>query len=306
MRWLYIILFLLISSGLLALFGVRLSDFVAILYSGGKRVTLGEELDVLLGTPRKGFFGQSYELEQMLASTGRVGKFETIKRLSLILAAVGAALALLLDNPFLVPVLGAGMALVPIWYIRSTAGAYKKHLNEELETAISTVTTSYLRTDNILQAVAENIGYMQPPIKSHFEEFLTESEMLNANMVSAINTLKMKIPNRIFHEWANTLIQCQADRTMKQTLPNIVQKFSAVRVVQAELESMLAGPKREAITMMFLVICNVPLLYFLNKDWFNTLIFTTPGKFALALCGGIILYALAKILKLSKPIEYGG
>ena len=306
MRWLYIILFFLIASGLLSLFSVRLSDFAAILFSGGKKVTLSEELDVLLGTPRKGFFAQSYELEQMLASTGRAGKFESIKRMSLIMAAVGAVLALLMDNPFLVPVLAIGLALLPMWYIRSTAGVYKKHLNEELETAISTVTTSYLRTDNILQAVAENLSYMRPPIKNHFEEFLTENEMLNANMVSAINTLKMKIPNRIFHEWAQALIQCQSDRSMKQTLPTIVQKFSDVRVVQADLEAMLAGPRREAITMMFLVICNVPLLYFLNKDWFHTLIFTTPGKFALALCGSIIIYALTKIMKLSKPIEYGG
>lgn len=306
MQWLNIILFLLLTSGLFSLLDVRLNDFMMILFDNRRKVTLSDELDVLLGMPRKGFFGQSYELEQMLVATGRAEKFEMLKRLALILAAVGAVLALLLDNPFMVPVLGAGMACIPIWYIRSTAGAYKKHLNEELETAISTITTSYLRTDNILQAVAENISYMQPPIKSHFEEFLTESEMLNANMVSALNTLKMKIPNRIFHEWANTLIQCQADRTMKQTLPSIVQKFSAVRVVQAELESMLAGPKREAITMMFLVVCNVPLLYFLNKDWFHTLIYTTPGKLAMALCGGIILFALAKIMKLSKPVEYGG
>ena len=36
--------------------------------------------------------------------------------------------------------------------------------------------------------------------------------------------------------------------------------------------------------MMFLVIANVPLLYFLNEDWFHTLLFTTPGKIALAIC----------------------
>ena len=33
------------------------------------------------------------------------------------------------------------------------------------------------------------------------------------------------------------------------------------------------GPRREAITMIFLVIANVPLLYFWNEDWFHTLIF---------------------------------
>lgn len=37
-------------------------------------------------------------------------------------------------------------------------------------------------------------------------------------MISTINTLKMKIPNQIFHEWCNTLIQCQSDRSMKNTL----------------------------------------------------------------------------------------
>ncbi len=44
---------------------------------------------------------------------------------------------------------------------------------------------------------------LNPPVKSHFEAFITESEMLNANMVSTINTLKMKVPNRVFHEWCN-------------------------------------------------------------------------------------------------------
>ena len=31
--------------------------------------------------------------------------------------------------------------------------------------------------------------------------------MLNANMVSTINTLKMKAPNRVFHEWCNTVVR---------------------------------------------------------------------------------------------------
>ena len=74
----------------------------------------------------------------------------------------------------------------------------------------------------------------------------------------------------------------------------------------AILEAMLQEPKREAITMMFLVIANVPLLYFLNKDWFHTLIYTTPGKIALAVCAAIILFSLTQIMKLSRPIEYGG
>ena len=102
------------------------------------------------------------------------------------------------------------------------------------------------------------------------------------------------------------MIQCQSDRSMKQTLPTITQKFSDVRIVQSELEAMMQGPRREAITMVFLVIANIPLLYFLNKDWFHALLFTTPGKVALAICGAIILFSVSQIMKLSKPIEYGG
>ena len=304
MYWLSILVFVLLSSGLLALFGVKLNDMFSILYRE-KAVTLSDELDVLGGKMKKGFFNrETYELEQILNTTGRAGKFEAIKRLSIILAVVGAVLALLLNNPFLAPIMAIGMAFIPVWYIRSTAHAYKKHLNEELETAISTITTSYLRLDNILLAVRENLPYIQPPIKQHFEEFLTEAELINANLTTTINSLKMKVPNRIFHEWCNALIQCVSDRSMKNTLPIIVQKFSDVRIVQAELEAMLNGPRREAITMIFLVISNIPLLYFLNKDWFGTLVFTVPGKITLAICAGIILFSVTRILKLSKPIEY--
>ena len=171
-------------------------------------------------------------------------------------------------------------SLIPIWYLRSTAASYKKHLNEELETAISIITTSYLRTEDLIRSVKENLPYINEPVKANFEAFVYEAELINANITSAINSLKMKIPNRVFHEWCGTLIQCQSDRSMKNTLPTINQKFSDVRVVQSELEAMMQGPRREAITMIFLVIANVPLLYFLNEDWFHTLIFTTPGKIA--------------------------
>ena len=284
MQWIYLICFILLSAGLLALFGVKPGDFIDALFrSQRKSATLSDELNVLLGTPAKGFFNQDYELKQILKGTGRADRYEAIKRLSLILFAVGAVLALLIGNVYMVPILGIGFSLIPIWYLRSTAASYKKHLNEELETAISIITTSYLRTEDLIRSVKENLPYINEPVKANFEAFVYEAELINANITSAINSLKMKIP-----------------------LPTINQKFSDVRVVQSELEAMMQGPRREAITMIFLVIANVPLLYFLNEDWFHTLIFTTPGKIALAICAAIILFALTQIMKLSKPIEYGG
>ena len=298
MQWIQIIVFLLIINGLFALFSVRFNDFVHVL-ARSRKSTLQDDLDVLLGKPARGFFNrETLEVEQLLKATGREGRFVMVKRISLILFALGAVLALLLNNPFLIPILGAGFAFAPVWYLRSTAGAYKKHLNEELETAISVITTSYLRSGDLLKAVKENIPYLNPPVKAHFEAFIAESEMLNANMISTINTLKMKIPNQIFHEWCNTLIQCQSDRSMKNTLTFTVQKFSDMRLIQSELETIINEPKKEAITMMF------PLLYVLNHSWFETLMYSTPGKITLAICAAIVLFSFTRIMQLSKPIEY--
>ncbi len=307
MRWIYFICFALMSTGLLALFGVRPRDFTDTIFNIRRKVpTLTDELNVLTGKPARGFFTQDYEIRQILRDMGREDRYEAITRLTLLLFAVGAVLALLINNVYMVPILGLGFSLLPVWYLRSTASSYKKHLNEELETAISVITTSYLRTEDLLRSVRENLPYINEPVKATFQAFVLENELINANTTSTINSLKMKIPNQIFHEWAGILIQCQSDRSMKNTLPTIVQKFSDVRIVQSELEAMMQGPRREAVTMMFLVIGNVPLLYFLNRDWFHTLVYTTPGKIALAVCAAILLFSLAQIMKLSRPIEYGG
>ena len=232
MQWIQIIIFVLLLSGFFTLFDIRFTDLLNLL-AVGKKSTLNDDIDVLLGKPAKGFFNrESVEIEQLLKSTGRENRFTMVKRISVLLFSLGAVVSLLLNNPFLIPILGAGFALAPVWYLRATASVYKKHLNEELETAISVVTTSYLRSGDLMKAVKENIPYLNPPVKGNFEAFITEAEMLNANMISAINSLKMKIPNRIFHEWCNTLIQCQSDRNMMNTLTFTVQKFSDMRIVQ--------------------------------------------------------------------------
>ena len=134
MHWIYLICFTLFGAGLLALFEVRLRDFTDVIFSttGRKTATLSDELNVLMGTPARGFFNQDYEIKQILKDTGRADRYEAVTRLTLILFAVGAVLALLIDNVYLIPILGIGFSLLPIWYLRSTAASYKKHLNEEL------------------------------------------------------------------------------------------------------------------------------------------------------------------------------
>ncbi len=307
MIWLSLVICVFLEIGIVCLFNFRMSDITDKLFRAKTKNSLTEELEIMRGDIPKGFFKrESYEVEQLLKATGRANKYDNVKKLSLIGFAVGSVIALLIQNPFLVPIFGAAFAYIPVLYVRASAQAYKKNLVGELEGALSIITTSYLRTDDILKSVKENIAFINPPVKAHFEDFILESERINANTVSALNRLKLKIPNVIFHEWVNTLIRCQSDRSMKHTLTQTIQKFSVVRTVQAELETNIAEAKREAFMMMGMVVLNIPLLYVINRDWFETLVYTTAGKAALAVCALIIFFSLLRIIKLSKPIEYKG
>lgn len=78
-----------------------------------------------MGTPAKGFFNQDYELKQILKGTGRSDRYEAVKRLSLILFAVGAVLALLINNVYNVPILALVFPSPLFGTCCSTAASYK-------------------------------------------------------------------------------------------------------------------------------------------------------------------------------------
>lgn len=180
----------------------------------------------------------------------------------------------------------------------------KTDTKEELETALSIITTSYVRSDDIVAAVRENIKYIKPPLRDVFKSFEGEATAISSNIKRALYKLKSMVDNEIFWEWCDTLIQCQDDRTLKDTLLPIVGKLTDVRIVNSELKTMLSSARNEYWFMVALVVGNIPLLYLLNKDWFHTLLFTTPGKLVCGVCGMVILITALFMMKYTKPIEY--
>lgn len=116
--------------------------------------------------------------------------------------------------------------------------------------------------------------------------------------------LKGKIENDVFMEWVDALKSCLYDRSLKTTLTPIVVKLSDMRIVNAELEYLVFEPRKEFITMVVLAVGNIPLLYFLNQSWYDTLMHTIPGQIMLAVTGAIIFVSTACVIKLTKPIEY--
>jgi hypothetical protein len=204
----------------------------------------------------------------------------------------------------MIPVLAVAFACLPFFYIKSTIAVYDRHVCREMETAMSIITTSYIRSDDILGAVQENIVYVGPSVKGIFQSFVGDAMMISSDLKTALRNLKDKISDSIFEEWCDTLIACQDDRTLKDTLLPIVAKLTDVRIVNNELKTMLGEVKKEYWMMVCLVVGNIPLMYMLNTAWFEVLMFSIPGKIVLAICGVVILVTAMFMMKYTKPIEY--
>ena len=245
------------------------------------------------------------DVQEILRLTGKSSLFAVLCILSMILFVLGVLIALTMNNTLMVPVLAAGLALLPFYYVKFTASRYKKQINTELETALSMITTSYLRNKNtIIRAIEENLPYLNPPISEVFRNFLMETKLISSNTNGALEGLKRGMDNDVFHEWVDAVVACQEDYNLKNTLPPIVSKLSDMRVVSAELDLLIYEPVKEYISMVVLLLGSIPLLYFLNGDWYETLMFTSFGKVLLAISGAVIFISLSAVVKHTRPIEY--
>ena len=245
------------------------------------------------------------ETKEILRVTGKKGLFSALCVLSMILFVVGVFMAMTMKNTYLIPVLAVGFALLPFYYVKFTAGRHKRQINMELETALSIITTSCLRGKNtIIRAIEENQPYLNPPVAEVFRNFLLQVKLINSNWKEALDQMKLGVDNTVFHEWVDAVIACQDDYNLKSTLPPIVAKLSDMRVVSTELDLLLTEPVKEYITMVVLLLGSIPLMYFLNASWYETLMFTEFGKILLAICGVVIFISVAAVAKHTRPIEY--
>ena len=278
------------------------NDLIAIITP---KDSLRDKARTIRGNKKKhGIYNNLIKIKTALAVTGKSKQFSIACFLSLIGFAGGIILSIIINNFFLLPVFAVAFAMLPFFYITNTLAYYDKHTKEELETALSIITTSYMRNDDILLSVRENLNYIKPPLREVFLAFTGEATAVSSNIKRALYNLKEKVDNDIFKEWCDTLIQCQDDRTLKDTLQPVVSKLTDVRVVNSELKTMLAAVRNEYWMMVALLVGNIPLLYVLNKDWFHTLLFTTSGKAVLGVCGVVILITALLMMKYTKPIEY--
>lgn len=302
----YIIGFLLFCGAVIILLGLTPESITDDLMKFiSPKQTLRDKVLIAKGKKKsRKLTNEILHIKDALDATGKGKQFTLACAASILLLIAGCIVAVILDNYFLIPVLAVALASLPFFYIKNTISAYDRHVKEEMETALSIITTSYIRSDDILGAVQENITYLKPPVRGIFQSFVGDAVMISSDLKTALRNLKEKISDAVFEEWCDTLMACQDDRTLKDTLLPIVGKLTDVRIVNNELKTMLSEVKKEYWMMVCLVIGNIPLLYMLNEAWYESLMFTVAGKIVLAICGVVILITAAFMMKYTKPIEY--
>ncbi len=243
-------------------------------------------------------------IRDALNSTGKGSQFTVACAASLLGIIGGCVAAVAINNYFLIPAFAFAFALIPFGFAKRTINYYDKHIQEELETALSIITTSYVRNDDIVTAVEENVQYLKPPIKDIFAGFVAENRMITSNIKQSIKHLKERVNNGIFAEWCDTLIACQEDRTLKDTLMPIVAKLTDVRIANSEIKGVLGAARIEYFMMAGMLVANIPLLYFLNKDWYSALMNTVAGKIVLAVSALAVVITALFMFRWTKPVEY--
>lgn len=280
------------------------SEWVVSLVQKEKKLTLNEKI-IKVQKKKKdtGIKIILNEAQEILNATNKGSKFSNLCVLSLVLLIGGVMFAISIENYFLVPVLAVGFALVPFWYVFFISNKWNKQIANELETALSVITTSYMRSENIITSIQENIEYLNYPIKEVFTRFLMETRLISSNRKMALEKLKSQIDNEVFKEWVDQVIQCQDNRNLKSALLPIVHKLNSTKLINSELEVMMYEPIKEVGLIAVFTVLSIPAIYFVNKDWFNILVHHPLGKSMLAINMLVVFISIGAAVALTKPIQ---
>lgn len=241
--------------------------------------------------------------EEMLKVSNSNMSFSKYMRVTVLFSIGGVIMGLLLNNILLSIVLAIGMTFMPLQYLKVRQSSYVQMINEQMETVLSLITNSYLQSGDIIKAIKENLHRIEQPFHSIFSEFIAEKTFIDSNISRNIRKLKRKVDNGFFHEWCDTLILCQQDRELMYVLPTIVEKMSDIKQIQAELNTQMYNIFKDHISVTLVVAANIPLMKFLNAEWYRLLTGTLIGQIIVALTFVVIFFATAYVIKVNKPVS---
>ena len=253
---------------------------------------------------KKGFYvaEELNSARAILNETGRGSEFAKTAVSCIVLCLAGVLIGLVMRNIFAIAILGIAFFLIPVWRLKLYRNKYRRYLSAQLESCTTLITTSYIRNNDIVKSVEENLEQLSPLIRPYFQDFLNESRV-NPSLKNCVRNLRDKINESIFKEWCETLIRTLDNSEMKETLLPIANKYSSVRVVQQEIDAETFRSLIEYIIMAAMTVLAYPLVYILNRTWF-AYYSTFFGHFVVGYTLLVLFISIIRLISVMTPVEY--
>lgn len=309
-----IISLILIITGFFIKFSITPKNYVLDIikvinqFKGKHKENLTEKIKKAKTIKKENYFERLInETKEIMINNNNIRAFNKLIIIAIILCFIGMIISLLLDNIFILPILTILFGLIPFYFVKIQNMIYKNEIKKELETALSSITSSYMRYNTtFLEAVKENINNINYPLKSIFQKFVITTEHINSNTKENLQQLKNAINNTTYQEWVDGIIASENDYNLKATLPNITNKFSDMRIINNELQTKMYEPLRNYLILVALTVLTVPILFMFNSEAVMNYLSITLGKIELTIVFIILIVITAKVFNELKPAEYRG
>ena len=216
--------------------------------------------------------------------------------LSFIFFALGIVFSFIFSNIFLIISLPLLLAYIPLYIMEILGNRYLKRTKAALENALYLITSSYIRTNDVLKAFEDNIGYIDDKVLIYiFSKFIFECKSSYCHIDSALFNLKNALPLPIFISYCETLSLCIKDSSNMYLLSSYVSDMKEDKKMEKKLIEKIRGMKMEMCMMLSLLILNYPLIYILNPDWFHSLVSTVIGQIVVSITVLFVFLAFAYV-----------
>ena len=206
----------------------------------------------------------------------------------------------------LFPAVPVGLAcfLLPTWSRKLRS--YRRAESDSLETeaALSIITSSYLKSSDLVGAVEENAAYIKPPVRDLFLRFLFEYRNVTPNVQTCLANLKQRFTNGTARQWCDLAIEAQSTATVRYAMQSALSRFRTEREIQSEYNASLRQSMRDFRTVVLIIAAFIPGLRFYSGEWFSILTGTPQGKASLSLLLTLMLLGINRSVELQEPVTF--
>jgi uncharacterized membrane protein YeaQ/YmgE (transglycosylase-associated protein family) len=240
--------------------------------------------------------------DNMLRNTGRGKKINFFRTLSLIFGFIGFFTGLLTENIFLAFVTAAAGLIVPYLYVTISSNRYYHNLDKNMYAGLSLISSSYKRHPVFVSAVSENIESLPYPLKGAFEQYLFEINYVSPDQERAVKNLKSRINHAVWRQWCDAVLVCIGDHTRSGML-DCVNELVDITNAQEIAKKDMANPIGMTVIMILLAAFIGPYLSYTFPEIGYAMTGTAAGKISVAVLAAIILFAVVRIVRVSRPIK---